>query len=102
MNKIAQLDLSKKLKKKRKEIDLIDRQLLLLLNQRLRIALELGKLKKEMGKKLYDPRREKEVVERLKMRNRGPLRKMDLGKIFETIIGVCRRSQKGVNSEVSF
>ena len=55
-----------KLKKKRKEIDLIDQKLLTLLNQRLRIALEIGKIKKEMGKKIYDPEREKEVLERLK------------------------------------
>jgi len=82
-----------KLKKKRKEIDLIDQKLLTLLNQRLRIVLEMGKIKKEMGKKVYDPKREKELLERLELKNKGPLREKDLKEIFKTIIRVCRRSQ---------
>jgi chorismate mutase len=45
-----------KLKKKRKEIDLIDQKLLTLLNQRLRIVLEMGKIKKEMGKRSMIPK----------------------------------------------
>jgi chorismate mutase len=94
MNKIAQFDLSKKLQRKRKEIDLVDRKLLSLLNHRLRVALECGKIKKETGKKAYDPTREKEVRDRLKIINRGPLNQKDLEKIFKTIIGVCRKSQK--------
>lgn len=94
MKKIARLDLSKKLKKKRKEIDLIDRKLLTLLNQRLRIAMEIGEIKKEMGRKIYDPKREHEILERMKLKNKGPLRDEDLEKIFRTIIKVSRQSQK--------
>jgi len=85
---------SNQLKGKRKKIDLIDRKLLSLLNQRLRIALEIGKIKKQMGTKIYDPKREKEVLERLGLTNRGPLNEDDLKKIFVTIIKVCRRSQR--------
>ena len=94
MEKIAQSDLSKKLQRKRKEIERVDRKLLSLLNHRLRAALECGKIKKEMGKKTYDPKREKEVLERLRIINRGPLNQEDLEKIFKTIISVCRKSQK--------
>jgi len=94
MKKIAQSDLSKKLQRKRKEIERVDRKLLSLLNHRLRVALECGKIKKEMGKKTYDPKREKEVLERLRIINRGPLNQEDLEKIFKTIISVCRKSQK--------
>lgn len=89
-----------KLGEKRKQIDLIDQKLLALLNQRLRMAQEVGHIKKAMRKKIRDPKREKEVIERLKIRNRGPLREKDLEKIFRTIMGVCRRVQKVVNSEV--
>ena len=85
---------SNQLKRRRRKIDDIDRKLLPLLNQRLRIALECGKIKKEMGKKFYDPKREAEVLERLRIENRGPLREKDLKKVFRTIIGVCRRSQE--------
>ena len=93
MKKGTRFDLLQKLKKKRKEIDLIDQKLSTLLNQRLRIAQEVGRIKKEMGKKIYDPGREREVLERLKRRNKGPLKKKDLGKIFKTIMRVCRKSQ---------
>jgi chorismate mutase/prephenate dehydratase len=69
-----------------------------LLNQRLLIALEIGKIKKRIGEKIYDPKREKEVLERLRLRlrsrNKGLLKEKDLEKIFATIIKVCRQSQK--------
>jgi chorismate mutase/prephenate dehydratase len=87
-------NLSQKLSDRRRQIDLVDRKLLPLLNQRLGIALECGEIKKEMGKNIYDPKREAEVLRRLRMENRGPLKEEDLDKIFRTIIGVCRRSQK--------
>ena len=93
MKKETQSDFSQKLKIKRKVLDLIDQKLLTLLNHRLRIALEIGKIKKEMGKKIYDPKREKEVLERLKRKNKGLLKEEDLKKIFTTIIKVCRKSQ---------
>ncbi|PIX24750.1 MAG: hypothetical protein COZ69_05255 [Deltaproteobacteria bacterium CG_4_8_14_3_um_filter_45_9] len=93
MKKETQFDFSKKLKTKRKVLDLIDQKLLTLLNHRLRIALEIGKIKKEMGKKIYDPKREKEVLERLKRKDKGLLKEEDFKKIFTTIMKVCRKSQ---------
>ena len=78
------------------KIDIIDQKLLGLLNQRLRIALEIGKIKKQMGTKIYDRKREKEVLERLRLRSRNKrsLKERDVKKIFATIVRVCRRSQK--------
>ncbi len=100
MNKKHLQVVSNQLKEKRKKIDLIDRELLSLFNQRLRIAWEIGKIKKQMGTKIYDPKREKEVLRQLKLTNRGPLKSKDFGKIFRMIMKVCRRVQKVVNSEV--
>jgi chorismate mutase len=93
MKKETQSNFSKKLKTKRKVLDLLDQKLLTLLNQRLHIALKIGKIKKEMGKKIEDPGREKEVLKRLNQKNKGPLKEEDLKKIFTTIIKVCRKSQ---------
>jgi len=93
MKKEVRSDLSWKLIKRRKELDLINRKLLTLLNQRLRISLEIGKVKKEMGKKIYDAEREKEILDRLKRKNRGPLKEKGLEEIFATIMKVCRQSQ---------
>ena len=66
-NKAAPPFLAKRLKENRMKIDLIDQKLLGLLNQRLRIVLEIGKIKKQMGVKIYDRKREKEVLERLRL-----------------------------------
>jgi chorismate mutase/prephenate dehydratase len=93
MKKEVRSHLSRKLIKRRKELDLINQKLLTLLNQRLRITLEIGKVKKEMGKKIYDTEREKEILDRLKRKNRGPLKEKELRKIFTTIMKVCRESQ---------
>jgi chorismate mutase len=93
MKKETQSDFLKKLEKKREGIDLIDQILLILLNQRLCIASEIKKIKEEMGKKIYDPKREKEVLKKLELKNKGPLKGEDLKKIFRTIIKVCRKSQ---------
>jgi chorismate mutase/prephenate dehydratase len=93
MQRMAPSDPSKGLKEKRKEINSIDQKLLNLLNHRLSIALEIGTIKKRMGVKIHDSSREREVLEGLKTKNRGPLKEEDLEKIFRTIMGVCRRSQ---------
>ena len=93
MEKENRSHLSAKLKKKRKEIDLIDQKLSTLLNQRLRMAQKIGKIKKEMGKKIYDLQREREVLEKLERRNKGPLKEDDFKKIFTTIMKICRKSQ---------
>jgi chorismate mutase/prephenate dehydratase len=93
MKKKVQTHLSEKLIKRRKELDLINQKLLTLLNQRLRTALEIGKVKKEMGKKIHDAERERELLDGLKRKNRGPLKEEDLRKIFTTIMKVCRQSQ---------
>jgi len=93
MKKEGPSHLSRKLIKRRKELDLINQKLLTLLNRRLRITLEIGKVKKEMGKNIYDTEREKEILNRLKRKNKGPLKEEDLRKIFTTIMKVCRQSQ---------
>ena len=74
-------------------MDSLDRILLTLLNQRLRITLRIGKIKKGIGRKIHDPEREKEILERLQRKNKGPLNEEDLKEIFGTIMKVCRQCQ---------
>ena len=93
MRKESRPDISQKLRKKRRKLDLLDQELLTLLNRRLRIGLEIGKIKKRIGKKVYDAEREKEILDRLKRKNKGPLKERDLRKIFLTIMWVSRKSQ---------
>ncbi len=93
MNKKAQSDFLQKLEKSRKDLDLLDQKLLVLLNRRLRISLEIGKIKMRIGKKIYDADREKEIFDRLERKNKGPLKQEDLRRIFATIVQVSRKSQ---------
>jgi len=93
MRKKAQPDISQKLRKNRRNLDLLDQKLLTLLNRRLRISLNIGKMKKGIGKKIYDAEREKEILDRLKRKNKGPLKDGDLRRIFSTIMQVSRKSQ---------
>jgi chorismate mutase/prephenate dehydratase len=93
MTEQAQSDFSKILKKNRRELDSLDQKLLILLNRRLRISLKIGKIKKRIGKRIYDAEREKEILDRLKRKNKGPLKEKDLKEIFATILQVSRKSQ---------
>jgi chorismate mutase len=82
------------LEKKRREIDQTDQSLLNLLNQRIRLVSEAFAIKKGTGQKLRNLKREREILERLKLDNKGPLKEGDLMKIFRAIVGMCRRSQE--------
>jgi chorismate mutase/prephenate dehydratase len=72
----------------RKKIDEIDQQLVELLNERARIVVEIGKFKKETEKPVYAPDREKEVLEKIKDANKGPLPD-------KTLIAVWREMMSG-------
>ena len=78
----------------RHQIDEIDAQLISLLNQRAELAVQIGKLKKSMGKNVLDVEREKFIFDRIKLLNQGPLSQNSLEEIFRTIISSCREIQK--------
>jgi chorismate mutase/prephenate dehydratase len=57
----------------RKKIDTIDTKLVTLLNERAKISLEVGKVKKATNAGIYAPDRERQVLNRVKALNRGPM-----------------------------
>jgi chorismate mutase/prephenate dehydratase len=57
----------------RNRIDEIDNQLVELLNERARVVVEIGKLKNRSDKPIYAPDREKQVLDKIKRANQGPL-----------------------------
>jgi chorismate mutase/prephenate dehydratase len=75
----------------RREIDILDAELLRLLNERARIASELGALKVSSGLPVYDGRRERQVLARLCETNPGPLDREGVSSIFRCIIRESRR-----------
>jgi chorismate mutase len=78
----------------RKQIDELDRQLVVLLSQRAEAALEAGRLKVATSLPIYEPGREKLIYENVRKANAGPLPDIELTHIFERIIDVMRTLQK--------
>lgn len=83
-----------KINELRKEIDKIDSNLLKLLNERSSLALKIGEIKKLYKIPVYDPDREKQILERLITENRGPLDKQAIIRLFERIIDEARSLER--------
>jgi chorismate mutase len=77
----------------RVEIDKIDAELLRLLNARAELAVRVGESKRVAGLSVCDRGREREVVERARRDNRGPLDDGAVGRLFRAVIRESRRLQ---------
>ena len=80
----------------REQIDAIDTQLLALLNQRARVAQEVGHVKAETNAPVFRPEREAQVLARIAQNNPGPLPSSDLQSIFREVMSACRALEKRV------
>jgi len=78
----------------RSRIDVLDRQLVDLLNERARAAQMVGQLKAATSLPVYEPNREKIVYENVRAANKGPLPDIELTHIYERIIDVMRALQR--------
>jgi chorismate mutase len=78
----------------RRRIDEIDRKLVELLNERSRCALEIGKIKQAEHLPLYQPDREREVLENAEKVNPGPLSDAAIRRLFERIIDEARSAER--------
>jgi chorismate mutase len=78
----------------RRRIDQIDTQLMRLLNSRSACAVEVGRIKAELGLPVYSPEREREILERVVRESPGPLDPMAVRRIFERIIDEGRRLER--------
>ena len=78
----------------RERIDVLDRQLVELLNERARAALLIGHLKAATSLPVYEPAREKVIYNNVRDHNKGPLPDIELTHIYERIIDVMRALQR--------
>ncbi|MGD0965315.1 MAG: chorismate mutase [Candidatus Acidiferrales bacterium] len=78
----------------RRKIDEIDAEMLHLLNLRTKLALKVGRSKTDEGVALRVPAREKEILNRLKALNQGPLDGDAIEKIYQVIFDLSVRSQE--------
>lgn len=85
-----------KLKPLRERIDALDAQILDLLNQRARVAQEVGHVKAETNAPVFRPEREAQVLRKVADRNPGPLDSGDVQTIFREIMSSCRALERRV------
>jgi chorismate mutase-like protein len=79
----------------RDDIDRVDEVLVRLLNERARVACEIGRLKKELGIEVYQPEREKQVLAHVRsIAAEGPLGADAIARLFERIIDEARRLER--------
>jgi chorismate mutase len=75
-------------------IDLLDDVLLRIFNERARLALEIGHLKKGLNLPVFDPSREKRIFARMKDENPGPLDDGAIVRLFERVVDESRRLER--------
>lgn len=82
----------------RKEIDAIDEEILSLYERRMETARQVGELKKGKGMKVYDPVREKELLERKMASLSDPSLKRGARGLFEHLMRCSRQQQYAVGA----
>jgi chorismate mutase-like protein len=81
----------------RRDIDRVDEVLVRLLNERARCVCEVGLLKKMQGGDVYQPDREKQVIEHVRnVAAEGPLGADAIARLFERIIDEARSLERRV------
>lgn len=73
----------------RDQIDGLDRQLLELLNQRARVAEQVGEIKRAEGTPFFRPDRVAQVIEKIRAANPGPLKGEHVAAIWREIMSAC-------------
>ncbi|MCF6158522.1 MAG: prephenate dehydratase [wastewater metagenome] len=80
----------------RREIDVVDAKIVELLNERARIVLKIGEIKKQNGSQVYVPNREQEVYSRITSQNKGPLSNECLTAIYRELMAGSLALEKAI------
>jgi len=78
----------------REKIDSIDRRLVELVNERLALAAEIGKIKRSAGGEIYVPEREDAVMRKVCGQNQGPIKDEALRAIYREIMSAAIALEK--------
>ena len=82
----------------RRRIDAIDEQIQALIDDRARLAREVGATKQvSAAVDFYRPEREAEVLRNVLMRNHGPLKDEEMLRLFREIMSACLAQQDPLN-----
>jgi len=85
------------LKKLRKKIDTLDTKIISLLNERAKISLVIGKEKIKNKQGIYSPNREKEILDRIKALNKGPMSAEGLQAVYREIMSSSLSLEKDID-----
>ena len=78
----------------RRRIDAVDQSILKLLHERVGLVMAVGDYKRERGIPVYDPERERALLERLGKAAESPLDAHTIRSIFERIVDESRRIEQ--------
>jgi chorismate mutase/prephenate dehydratase len=78
----------------REKIDKLDHRIVELLNERLALAAEIGKHKRDTGGQIYVPEREDAVLRKITELNRGPIKNDALQAIYREIMSAALALEK--------
>jgi chorismate mutase/prephenate dehydratase len=78
----------------RKAIDAIDLEMLKLLNKRAGLVIQVGRIKSMENKDFYSPKRESEIIARLKAHNKGPFPDAALRNVYREIMSASLSLEK--------
>jgi len=81
----------------RKNIDILDEEILKLLNQRAEIVKKVGELKAQNKASTFVPHREQTVIDRLIRMNKGPFPNSGLSVVYREIMSACRSLEKTIS-----
>jgi chorismate mutase / prephenate dehydratase len=82
---------SAELRRLRRRIDVLDRRIVALLNERARVAREAGHAKTAAGRTaVRDAEREREILLRVSMANEGPMPQADLLSLYRRLFAATR------------
>lgn len=78
----------------REKIDHLDEDIVRLINERARAARAIGELKRDADLPVYEPQREREVMEHVRACNPGPLTDAEIVDIYQRLMDVMRSLQR--------
>jgi chorismate mutase len=80
----------------RQRMDAIDDELLRLFNERAKVALEIGRVKKDLGLPIYVPSREAQIITRIQQENPGPLSPTSITRLYQQLFQESKALEEAV------
>jgi chorismate mutase len=77
----------------REEMNRINAQMLHLLNERARVAIEIGEIKKRQNRPIVDEKREREIIAKMQEENQGPVTDEQVARFFGNLFQIAKELQ---------